>query len=60
MTTDRYWLSGDFGSRAAINSTSACRDCGAVVWNEAEHDAWHAAISELVTVTPPARARTRL
>jgi len=37
----RYGLEGVFGTTAASNSTSHCRDCGAVVYDTEAHDRWH-------------------
>ena len=41
MTGDRYHLYERFGGTAASNSTSACRECGAIVYFSEAHDRWH-------------------
>lgn len=37
-----YW---DIGGKAAMNSVSACDECGAVVYSQRVHDDWHAAFT---------------
>ena len=40
---ERWWSRGTFGATAAMNSTSACRLCGAVVYDIHAHEAYHRA-----------------
>jgi hypothetical protein len=44
---ERYRCHGYFGEVAAINNTSACNECGAVVYDTAAHDRWHDHMDEL-------------
>lgn len=41
MSDRRYYLEDYFGTRSASNKTSACNECGAVVFDTAAHDVWH-------------------
>lgn len=43
----RYWLKGDFGSRAASNNTSACTACGVIVYDTETHDQFHDELTRL-------------
>lgn len=40
-------MSGQFGALAASNSTSVCRECGAVVYSEDAHDRFHARLDDI-------------
>ena len=38
---ERYYCKGRLGAMSAGNNTSACRDCGAVVYDTEKHDEEH-------------------
>lgn len=46
---ERYYLRF-FGAKSASNNTCVCRDCGAVVYDYDDHDAFHARIDAIERV----------
>lgn len=43
---ERYFAPGKFGATAASNNTSACRLCGAVVFDVHAHEAYHRELAD--------------